>query len=193
MRMHFRALGFYGIECAHKEVLVCRGSNVPMSVDAPEAAGYAEIPYATGPSNFDCMVARHFYNPWELEYSGPEMEGRRYPVLATSVSRQKLLATITQAQRREIITQCWHGFGLQRTTDGTESWLCVVTPLWPITTLAAVVSAGGWVPLIAHYSLRRRRVRAGLCPRCGYDLRATPFCCPECGKLGATAEPKLLT
>jgi len=34
-----------------------------------------------------------------------------------------------------------------------------------------------------------RRARAGSCRRCGYDLRATPAHCPECGDASSTVNP----
>jgi hypothetical protein len=50
-------------------------------------------------------------------------------------------------------------------------------PLW-----AAVLVL---IPLpltwLNQWSTRRHRARSGLCPTCGYDLRASPERCPECG------------
>ena len=62
--------------------------------------------------------------------------------------------------------------------DGTCFWREYRMPLWPIAAVTAV---------IPYVWLRNRtridaRNRNGLCPACGYDLRATADRCPECGR-----------
>jgi hypothetical protein len=60
----------------------------------------------------------------------------------------------------------WHG----------SQWWEATAPCWFI----ALVGAG-----LPTWSIRARRARRrpspGCCRRCGYDLRATPNRCPECG------------
>jgi len=64
-----------------------------------------------------------------------------------------------------------------------------LTPIWPgfaINTVfyAAILS----LPFIAFGRIRhRRRIRRGLCPKCGYDLRGRSHAvCPECGRPAGT-------
>jgi hypothetical protein len=62
-----------------------------------------------------------------------------------------------------------------RGVDGMQA--AVRFPHW------ALIPATVIAPLafVVRARRRRRRTRAGLCPQCGYDLRATPGRCPECG------------
>jgi hypothetical protein len=59
----------------------------------------------------------------------------------------------------------------------------VIQPPWLIVTLRLSLAFGEW----EKRKLARWRLSRGLCPACGYDLRATPDRCPECGTVAAGA------
>src|SRR4051812_14159409 len=60
----------------------------------------------------------------------------------------------------------------------------VLVPFWSVILLSATGPAFWlWRRVRSKHMTRR-----GLCPRCGYDLRATPDRCPECGTV-AEAQP----
>jgi hypothetical protein len=53
-------------------------------------------------------------------------------------------------------------------------------PYWLLAVVFAAAPAW-WLVFLRKRRLRARRVVLGLCEACGYDLRATPGQCPECG------------
>lgn len=73
------------------------------------------------------------------------------------------------------LTSRWFRYGSGPSGGGFERWVAV--PCWELATISALP------PLLAaaRAFARRKRSRAGFCPRCEYDLRASTDRCPECG------------
>ena len=84
------------------------------------------------------------------------------------------------------------GLGLSITNDtgptgGDGRWdkgWSTITPFWMLTIVFALLPMT-WMSIALWRRRRRKRIAAGLCARCGYDLRASAEICPECG----TARP----
>jgi hypothetical protein len=71
------------------------------------------------------------------------------------------------------------GLGYRRTEyAGAQTDYSVYIPHWLASTAFALLPTVWYVRVIWP----RRRLIRGCCVRCGYDLRATPNRCPECGR-----------
>jgi hypothetical protein len=73
----------------------------------------------------------------------------------------------------------FYGFGTMRWDyTGTRTW-AIAAPCWSLVLLFSCLPATSTVRWIR----RSRRAGRGGCVKCGYDLRATPDRCPECGAI----------
>jgi hypothetical protein len=106
----------------------------------------------------------------------------------------------------------WHtggpvsAFGITR-TEGVQCFVCqggddersslmlvdhpvrtITLPWRTLVLVMGVLPCARFLPMaITHLKRRSRRRHAGCCPACGYDLRATPERCPECGRVAAAS------
>jgi hypothetical protein len=77
------------------------------------------------------------------------------------------------------------GFALDNVRYQTCQLRGFACPYWFITLLTAILPAARLVGCWRR--ARRLRMRPGICQYCGYDCRATPDRCPECGSRIAAA------
>jgi hypothetical protein len=98
------------------------------------------------------------------------------PVTATGVGSSPTPASWSFARSRMFFE---HAVGRPPAVSGLVDVEDFAVPLWAPVLTASVLPAIWLLLRMAG----RMRAAAGLCPACGYDLRATPDRCPECGRM----------
>src|SRR5688500_3993513 len=122
---------------------------------------------------------------WGLSYTAPNVW--RFPSVDYKFASAHGAVTFAPPNAR-IFQQpgggySWFAFGSEPDVDAagrvTERFH-VLVPYWAVFTL--MVALMMWPPHLARRMVYQARHRH-LCVYCGYDLRATPARCPECGEV----------
>jgi hypothetical protein len=95
-----------------------------------------------------------------------------------------------QDQRNKVSMRAWYWWARHRDVPASPrtplvEW--VVSPVWLLAAVSPLplLRLAAWAVTLR---LRRLRRKGNLCLNCGYDLRATPGRCPECGHTPAKVE-----
>jgi hypothetical protein len=123
---------------------------------------YAAVPRPKPPTDEQLEQARRAIKEWEQSKSRMDPHDT------------KTLMLQERALEAQVMLNGWWDRSLWR----------FVFPAWAVVAVLLSPSAARAVPLWQR-RLARGRQKSGLCPRCGYDLRATPGRCPECGTMPA--------
>jgi hypothetical protein len=107
----------------------------------------------------------------------PEEFSRRVADAAGAARKGNPTAVVTMPRVTLLPTALENGFGFSRARVAAPSggFTVVTVPVWFLA--LPFVAVAGW----AVWRRLCRSPREGHCSKCGYDLRASPIQCPECG------------
>ena len=118
-----------------------------------------------------------------------ESEASRGWVFETGEASQSV--DLSPQVRMYAVTSGGHGalLGLQYlwVSRQPESAQMLKMPFWLLFAVSTVLPAHWGLTTVSARGAAARR-KSSLCPRCGYDLRATPGRCPECGATASVIE-----
>jgi hypothetical protein len=93
-------------------------------------------------------------------------------------------------RRPDLRLRGWAGFQFARPVNSPPFYYAdgfgIAFPVWAVTIAFAVVPTLR-IPSVWRRARAARWRRTSRCAHCGYDVRATPDRCPECGAVAATA------
>jgi len=112
-----------------------------------------------------------------IEVSGNWHRRRQHWATYDLAINNAVLTTIAKSKDTRDLIVMLSGDGTLPGVFGKSRWFAI-----PYATLIAPFAVPPAMTLVRALR-RRRRGRRGLCRQCGYDLRASPQRCPECGSV----------
>jgi len=143
---------------------------------------YYRIDYAFFPNKADTregMVYLIYMHHGEIHY----MQTRIFHPLGVGFVTPPNRLVWQQLPLGKAENQWWFRFRREILTGpaalgGRRDHISAEIPIWSLLLITAI-----WplLWLVGIWRRRHRRRKLNLCPSCGYDLRASPLRCPECG------------
>jgi hypothetical protein len=125
-----------------------------------------------------------FYDWNSRGFGFKSMEAKEYPFTMTNARRTFWRSIGLECGSISQTQSSSHDFTVHDQDIAVQArW--IVFPHWLVILSFSILPCRWGMDYLRHRRAAHRILK-GLCPRCGYDLRATPNCCPECGMVPKT-------